>query len=302
MNVHSDGAMKTTLITGATSGIGRVTALRLAKAGHRVIATGRSASALDELAREAASDHLHTLQLDVTDREQLRDVVASVDAITNGHGVDVLVNNAGFGIVAPSTELAESELRSQFETNVFGLMAVTRAFVGAMRERGSGTIINVSSVGGRMTLPFLGGYNATKYAVESLSDAMRRELHAFGVHVVLVEPGIINTNFTPRSTADAERWTSSPYAGAFARFEETVRQTEKMGVPPDRIASVILRIVESRRPRARYVAPFTGRLTLALVAVLPTAWVDAVMRRIARLRAADLRALPAGDVPERATG
>jgi short-subunit dehydrogenase len=302
MNVHSTIAMKTILITGATSGIGRVTALQLAAAGHRVIATGRNATALADLQREAASDRFHTLTLDVTDREQLRDVVASVDTITDGHGLDVLVNNAGFGIVGPSSELGDADLRAQFETNVFGLMAVTRAFVGAMRERGSGTIINVSSVGGRMTLPFLGGYNATKYAVESLSDALRRELHAFGVHVVLVEPGIINTNFTPRSTAAVDRWVGSPYAGAFAQFEETIRRTEAIGVPADRIAHVIRRIVDSRRPRARYVAPFSARLTLALVALLPTALLDAVLRRIARLRATDLRALPPAEVPERATG
>jgi short-subunit dehydrogenase len=302
MNVHSMGAMKTVLITGSTSGIGRVTALALAAAGHRVIATGRNAAALAELQREAQSDHFHTLTLDVTDRGQLRDVVASVEMITEGRGLDVLVNNAGFGIVGPSSELGDADLRAQFETNVFGLMAVTRAFVPRMRERGQGTIINVSSVGGRMTLPFLGGYNATKYAVESLSDALRRELHAFGIHVVLVEPGLINTNFTPRSTGEVNRWVDSPYAGAFEHAEKLIAQTEAMGVPADRIASVIRRIIDTRRPRARYVAPFTARLTLALAAVLPTALLDALLRRVARLRASDLRALPAAPVPERAAG
>ncbi len=290
--------MKTILITGATSGIGRATALRLSDVGHRVIATGRNRDALKTLSADAASPNLHTIRLDVTDRGELAEVASTVDTLTGGAGLDVLINNAGFGIVGPSSELTEVELRTQFETNVFGLMAVTQAFVGKMRSRGQGTIINVSSVGGRLTLPFLGGYNATKYAVESLSDALRRELHAFGVNVVIVEPGLINTNFTPRSTAEVARWSNSPYAGSFAHAQQLIRQSEAMGVPPERIAKVIARIVAARRPRARYVAPFSAWLSLALARVVPTALLDAVMRRLARLGRRDvapqLRATEAG--------
>jgi short-subunit dehydrogenase len=294
--------MKTILITGATSGIGRSTARMLAEAGHHVIATGRDVNALATL-REQTEGRLDTLVLDVTDRGHLRDAVALVDALTEGAGIDVLINNAGFGIAAPTSELSDAELRSQFETNVFGLMAVTRAFVSGMRERGKGTIINVSSIGGRMTLPFMGGYNATKYAVESLSDALRSELHGFGIRVVLVEPGLINTNFTPRSTAALERWSAdrSPYASAIAHADALIARTEAMGVPPERIARVMLRIVASRRPRPRYVAPFSAQLTLLLTSVLPTTMVDAILRRIARLRRRDLVMLPAADAAESAT-
>ena len=284
--------MKTILITGATSGIGRATAVALAQAGHTVIATGRNREALARLEKHGIETH----PLDVTDRAQLREVAAAVGDI------DVLINNAGFGIVGPSSEMGDADLRAQFETNVFGLMAVTRAFIPRMRERGAGTIINVSSVGGRLTLPFLGGYNATKYAVESLSDALRRELHAFGIRVVLVEPGLVNTNFTPRSTSTVYRWTDSPYAGSFAHAEELIRQSEAMGVPPSRLARVIRRVVEARRPRARYVAPLSARLTLALVGLLPTVLVDAIFRRIARLRRRDLQSLPPAEVPGRAAG
>ena len=145
------------LITGATAGIGRTTALELARLGYHVIATGRRAGELDKLRAEApAGTRLDTAILDVTSAESIAAAVATVDRLTGGHGLDVLVNNAGFGLVGPMTEISDADLRRQYDTNVFGLMAVTRAFVPAMRDRGRGRIINVSSMGGKMTFPFMG--------------------------------------------------------------------------------------------------------------------------------------------------
>ena len=290
MNVHSQRAVtKTVLITGATSGIGRATALHLARQGHRVLATGRNEAALQSL-RLAPPGQIETLSLDVTDRGQLADVLDQVDALTDGKGIDVLVNNAGFGVFAPTSEVSETDLRAQYETNVFGLLAVTQAFIPLMQRAGSGTIINVSSVGGRLTLPFLGSYNSTKYAVESLSDALRVELKPFGIRVAVVEPGLINTNFTPRSTAEIERFrgADSKYADALANIEPVIARTgggggEAMGVPPERIAKTIARIVKARRPRARYVAPFSAWLSLQLARVLPTSWLDALLWSATRL-------------------
>src|SRR5215470_1189300 len=182
---------KTVLITGATAGIGRTTALHLARLGHHVIASGRKPTELARLATEAQglAGKLDVIPLDVTRPESIAAAVEAVAKLTADRGLDALINNAGFGVLGPTSEISDAELRRQYETNVFGLMAVTRAFLPAMRARRAGRIINVSSVGGRITLPYFGVYNSTKYAVESLSDALRYELHPLGIAVVLIEPG-----------------------------------------------------------------------------------------------------------------
>ena len=156
---------KIVLITGATAGIGRMSALHLARLGHHVIASGRKVAELAKLKDEAAGLKLDTLVLDVTSAASIASAVEEVSRLTGGHGLDVLVNNAGFGILGPTSEIDDGEMRRQFETNVFGLMSVTRAFLPRMQQRRSGRIINISSVGGRVTLPYFGVYNATKYAV-----------------------------------------------------------------------------------------------------------------------------------------
>jgi short-subunit dehydrogenase len=278
---------RTILITGATSGIGRAAARHLAARGHHVLASGRRREALDELAGEAtrAGWRLDTIELDVTDDTSIGAAVAEADRLTGGRGVDVLVNNAGFGIAAPMSEISDADIRRLFETNVFGLMAVTRAFVPGMRERGSGRVINVSSIGGRVTMPFFGAYSATKYAVESMSDALRIELRAFGIDVVLVEPGVIRTNFADRSMevlgayADA----ASPYAPVFHYADQMRAQSDATAVGPETIARTIARAIRARRPAARYMAPYKARALYWLLRRLPTRWVDALMRRIAHL-------------------
>ena len=141
------------LVTGATSGIGRATALHLARAGHRVFAVGRRQAALEALEREAKGLRLETLMLDVTRAESIAAAKDEIDRRTNGYGVDVVVNNAGYGVGGPVEEVSDAAFRAQYETNVFGLMAVTRAFLPKMRARRWGRILNISSVGGRLTLP-----------------------------------------------------------------------------------------------------------------------------------------------------
>jgi len=271
---------QTILITGATSGIGRAAALYLAQRGHRVFATGRSESALESLRQEAGGLDLDTIALDVTDRSSIDAARAHVSLATEGRGIDVLVNNAGYGHVGPIEHVTDAEIRHQFETNVFGLLAVTRAFLPGMRRRGRGLVINVSSIGGRLTTPFMGAYHASKYAVEALSDAMRIELSPFGVRVVLVEPGVINTRFGVRSATIAQRYAGqgTAYESLLHRVEEVRVQYESIGREPLVIARLMDRIVRARRPRARYVAPFHGKVAVALAAIVP-AWLwDAVMR------------------------
>jgi NAD(P)-dependent dehydrogenase (short-subunit alcohol dehydrogenase family) len=268
------------LITGATSGIGRHAALYLARAGYRVIATGRRESALRELEAEAVGLPLETVTLEVTDAESIQAAREAVDARTGGHGVDVLINNAGFGLAAPMAEVSDEDLRRQYDTNVFGLMAVTRAFLPAMVRRGSGRILNVTSVGGRLTMPLFGAYNSTKYAVESMSDALRLELAPFGVDVVLIEPGVIDTGFAQRSRDEVEAYATadSLWAPVLARADEIEAQSDRFAVGPAVISRTMHRAIRSRWPRARYVAPFRYRLLLALLVFVPTRLVDAVLR------------------------
>jgi len=267
---------QTILVTGATSGIGRHAALYLSKRGHRVFASGRNEKALAALKTLPGAAALETVQLDVTDAASIARARETVHARTGGPGVDVLINNAGFGVLGPTELITEADMRAQYETNVFGLMAVTRAFLPAMRARRSGRIINVSSLGGRYTLPFFGVYNSTKYAVESLSDALRIELGPFGVHVSLIEPGAIETEFTPRSLDGAAKYRNadSPYAPVAGAFERMERMAKQTSVGPAPVSRAITRAVESGRPRARYVAPRFAGLFVALMRLVPTRWAD----------------------------
>src|SRR5688572_1176943 len=152
----------TILITGATSGIGRHAALHLARAGHRVIASGRRAAVLADVVAESGGA-ITPLVLDVDDAASIARATTEVEALTDGRGLDVLVNNAGYATVGALAELSDAHLRAQFETNVFGLMAVTRAFLPAMVARGRGRVLNVSSVSGRIPAPLLGAYHGSKY-------------------------------------------------------------------------------------------------------------------------------------------
>jgi len=287
---------QTILVTGATSGIGRHAAIYLAKRGHRVFATGRNEKALAALKASPDGALLDIVQLDVTDAASIARARDTVHARTGGRGIDVLVNNAGFGVLGPTELITEADTRAQYETNVFGLMAVTRAFLPDMRARRSGRIINVSSLGGRHTLPFFGVYNSTKYAVESLSDALRIELGPFGVGVVLIEPGAIETEFTPRSLDGGAKYrrADSPYAGVMGAFDRMERMAKQTAVGPLPVSRAITRAVESRRPRARYVAPRYAGLFIALMRVLPTRWADQSARLLLGFTRKSLqKALPA---------
>jgi short-subunit dehydrogenase len=181
-------------------------------------------------------------------------------------------------MLGPLEDLGDDRLRAQFETNVFGLMSVTRAFLPQMRERGFGRIVNVSSMGGRMTFPLMGAYNATKYAVESLSDALRNEVHAFGIGVSLVEPGYIRTEFADVAMSKIEVTPGSAFAPLMNKAGEVLEMFEKTGVGPEHVSRAIRKAIESKRPSARYVAPWRTYMALWLITMLPTSWVDAAFR------------------------
>ena len=282
----------TILITGATAGIGRHAALSLAARGHHIIATGRRAQALEALAAAAAPGAITPVQLDVDDPAAIERAAGEVDRITGGLGVDVLINNAGYAAAGALVELSDAQLRRQFETNVFGLMALTRRLVPAMMARGSGRVLNVSSVSGRIPAPLLGAYHASKYALEALSDALRMELKSFGVDVVLIEPGTIRTEFAARTLAEAAelRPADSPYGAVYQRAGEMEARFDRMAADPAHVTRAITRAIHARRPRARYVAPRRFLGLIVLTKLVPTCLLDAAMRRAFGLTRAQLRA------------
>jgi NAD(P)-dependent dehydrogenase (short-subunit alcohol dehydrogenase family) len=287
------------LITGATSGIGRDAALRLARAGHLVLAGGRRPDALAALAREArgrARGLLEPVTLDVTDPASVAAARALVERRTGGRGLDVLVNNAGYALPGPLEALAERDLRELFDTNVFGLLAVTRAFVPAMRERGQGRVVNVGSIMGRVAMPLLGAYNATKHAVAAMTETLRMELAPFGITVVLVEPGAVRTGFASRALAGLApyRDPASPYAAALAGTDDAWARVYRFASGPAPAGRAVVRAATTARPAARYVVPARNRLVVAALVALPTSAADATKRRIMGLPPVHGRPSPPG--------
>jgi NAD(P)-dependent dehydrogenase (short-subunit alcohol dehydrogenase family) len=258
---------QTVLITGATSGLGRATAIRLAERGYRVFAGGRSAERLAALEAEARERRLPlaALGLDVTDDASVARAVAQVRG--EAGAIDALVNNAGIAIVAPMEEIALDDLRRQFETNFFGAVRVAQQVLPEMRARRRGRIINVSSIAGKLTLPLFGPYSSSKFALEAITDALRLELHPFGIHAVLIEPGYIPTDMENAALALSARYAEgaerSPYAQVYRGFRRSWKQTtrEPRSRPED-CARVILRALTDTPPRARYTVTRAARLAV----------------------------------------
>lgn len=284
--------MTTILITGASSGIGRDAALFLATAGLHVIAAARRMPALELLRDAAPAGSITPLHLDLDDAASIARAAAEIERLTAGRGVDVLINNAGFATAGVLAELSDGDLRAQFETNVFGLMALTRALLPAMLDRGAGRIVNVSSVSGRIPAPVLGAYHASKYALEALSDALRMEVAPFGVRVVIVEPGTIRTEFASRVMAEAAKARSSSrrYASIYARAAAMEARFDGMAGDTRPVVKAITHAVLARRPRARYIAPRRFAALIAIVRLMPTCWVDAAMQRMFGLTRTQLAA------------
>jgi NAD(P)-dependent dehydrogenase (short-subunit alcohol dehydrogenase family) len=276
-------APKIVLVTGSTSGIGRATAMQYAALGHHVIATGRKPDLLEAMRAEAHAKKLpgklDTTLLDVTSQASIDRAKSEVDRLTQGHGVDILVNNAGYGLCGPMADLTDADLRAQFDTNVFGLMAVTRAFVPQMRARKSGAIVNVSSIGGKVTFPFFGAYHGTKYAVEAFSDSLRYELAPFDIKVIVIEPGPIATSFGETAISTVNRYSHTAYAQSIEKATAIQAQFEKRAAPPESVAKLIARVTGKRRPAARYAAPFYNGAIFWLAAMMPQRSWDWVVRR-----------------------
>ena len=267
------------LITGCSTGIGRATAEYLAARGWTVYATARRPEAI----RELGSRGCRTLALDVCDEASMR---AAVETIERAEGaVGVLVNNAGYGQEGAFEEVPMAEVRRQFETNVFGLVRLTQLVLPGMRRQGWGRIVNLSSMGGRLTLPGGAFYHATKYAVEALSDALRFEVKPFGIDVVVIEPGPIKTRFgdTAIESVKGLGASGSPYAAFNALLAQKIKEAYegpmgRFAAGPEAVAQVIERAIAAERPRTRYPVTFAARLLMGLRRWLPDRAFDGFLR------------------------
>jgi NADP-dependent 3-hydroxy acid dehydrogenase YdfG len=265
------------LITGCSSGIGHATAQRLLADGYRVYATARRPETIADLAAAGAS----TLALDVTDESSMSTAVQSV--VEAEGAVGVLVNNAGYSQSGAIESVPLDEVRRQYETNVFGLIRMCQLVLPGMREQGSGTIINVGSMGGRLTFPGAGIYHSTKYALESISDSLRFEVRGFGVNVVLIEPGLIVTGFGDVASGSATAIADGPYADfnrhvAKLTSDAYTGPMSKLGGGPETVAATVARALKARRPRARYAVTPSAHLMINQRKVTPDRLWDLMMR------------------------
>jgi NAD(P)-dependent dehydrogenase (short-subunit alcohol dehydrogenase family) len=253
----SQGKLNTVLVTGGTDGLGRATAILLAERGYRVFAAGRNPErleALRQLARERKLP-LEALELDVCDAASGERAIAEIER--RAGPVDILVNNAGIAIAAVMEEITPADLHKVFETNVFSPIRLAQRVLPEMRRRRRGRIINMSSISGKVAIPVMGTYAASKHALEAASDAMRLELYPFGIHVVLIEPGYIHTSMNRTaaelSSAYAKGAERSPYQGIYQAFLGGWEKTRKASrYQPEDCARVVLRAIEDEPPRARY--------------------------------------------------
>jgi NAD(P)-dependent dehydrogenase (short-subunit alcohol dehydrogenase family) len=289
--------MPAALITGASTGIGRATALRLARGGWTVLAGVRDAAAGERLLQElsegsggrAGAARLIPLTLDVTDAEQISAAARRVEEKSargpepGEGGLDALVNNAGIGVGGPLELIPLAELRRQLEVNVVGQVAVMQALLPALR-RSRGRIVFVSSVGGRVATPFTAPYAASKHALEAFGDALRLELRSSHVRVALIEPGSVATPIWDKGRADADSINIPPelqgqYGHVPAAMSKVLEDTARRGIPPEQVAQTIEQALTARRMKARYVVGRDARAMVLLHGLLPDLVFDRVVRR-----------------------
>jgi short-subunit dehydrogenase len=279
---HSSSlAEKVVLITGASTGIGAACAELLAQRfpGIRLVIAARNADKLTLVADRCLKAGAEVLAVP-TDLAQTEQAEALAKATLDRFGrLDVLVNNAGYGQMGPIELIPAAATQHQFEVNLLGPLALTRAFIPVMRNQGGGRVINISSLGGRIAFPFGGLYSASKFALESISDVLRMELEPFNIQVSVIEPGPVSTNFfevvAKQIEATIEDAQNSPYRAAFKKLESLEQQTSRNVWTSEQVAEVILKAMTARKPRPRYVAATGGDFLLFMMRkMLPTKLVD----------------------------
>ena len=274
--------MRSVLVTGASTGIGRATALRLDGSGWRVFAGVRKEADAESL-RAEASPRLVPVTLDVTEAEQIAAVAARIQAESEG-GLDGLVNNAGVAIPGPLETIPLEDFRHQLEVNLVGYVAMTQALLPQIRRAG-GRVVFISSIGGRVAFPFAGAYHAAKYGTEAVGDVFRQELRPWGLRVSIVEPGSIDTPIWGRGQDKAtEIEAKSPqtnllYGAALDKFRKVIEDTAERGIPPEKVAKAIAHALESKRPKTRYLVGLDAQVQARIQPFIPTRLFDRIVAR-----------------------
>lgn len=284
MNVFNmtDSRAQTILITGCSSGIGLCLAENLHGLGHRVFATARKP---DDVARLAAQG-IESLQLDLDDSASIRGAVDEILRRTRGR-LDALINNGAYGQAGAVEDLRREVLRAQFETNLFGWLELINLVLPVMRRQGHGRIINIGSLLGFVALPYRGAYNASKYALEGLTDTLRLELADTAIHVSLIEPGPIASRFRANAFASYQRNIDAEHSAHRERYAALERRLTRPGpvapftLPPEAVLRKLLHALTSRRPRLRYYVTFPSHLFAVLRRVLSARMLDRVLSRVA---------------------
>jgi NAD(P)-dependent dehydrogenase (short-subunit alcohol dehydrogenase family) len=261
------------LITGAGSGIGRACALFLVEEGFHVVAAGRSTGPLQDLVTERPGQ-IEAVQLDVNDPASVEAAVVAVSPI------DHVVNNAGIAVMGPIEGVPPEEWRRQFETNVIGVANVIRAVLPQMRQRGGGRIVNIGSVTGRLVPPFQGVYGASKHALEGMSDALRREVAPFGIHVTVIRPGFVNTGLGEKEQASLKAHRLDAYGEHHDRYARWHHEKgHKVAPSPIVVARAVEKALTARRPKTHYACPPRAERLLMLRHLLPARMVDRMIER-----------------------
>jgi len=275
---------KTVVITGCSTGIGLSTAHLMKQAGWNVIATARKAADVENLARQG----FHAVALDISDADAVAGAETRIRELA-GERIGALVNNAGFGQVGAVEDLTRGLLRHQFEVNVIGMQDLTNRLIPLMRRQGYGRIVNVSSVLGRISLPFMGAYSATKFAMEALSDALRVELRGAGIAVSLIEPGPIATAFRENAANRARETLTAETTSHLDYYQREIKRRELQNLNPDpftlgpdAVARKIRHALTSRRPRIRYKVTVPAYAGAVLARLAPDALLDWIMARQTR--------------------
>lgn len=274
--------MRSVLLTGASTGIGRATALRLDGSGWRVFAGVRKPEDAEKL-RGEASERLTPLILDVTEAEQVAAVAEQVER-GSPEGLDGLVNNAGVAVPGPLETMPLEDLRHQLEVNLVAYVGMTQALLPQIRKA-EGRVVFLSSIGGRIAFPFGGPYHASKFATEAIGDVFRQELRPWGIEVAIIEPGSIDTPIWGRGQDKAEEieakspQTSLLYGAALEKFKKVIQDTAERGIPPEKVAKAIAHALESSRPKARYLVGLDAKLQARLKPLVPTTVLDRIVAR-----------------------